>query len=112
MEGGRFSGLRFLSVHSLGDNTVLLNSSSTEAQLPLGRCTGEGETAGMKISSSNSQTTVLCQNRPVQERSSAPSFSILGSWLPVDNVVQRELSWTARLSSVCPPVDLQFKPHL
>lgn len=44
--GGRFSGLRFLSVHSL-DNTVLLNSSIT-----LGQFTGECETAGMKISSS------------------------------------------------------------
>lgn len=66
MEGGRFSGLRFLSVHY---NTVLLNASIT-----LGQFTGERETAGMKISSSTSQ--VLRQNRPAQERISAPSGGV------------------------------------
>lgn len=69
--GGRFSGPRFLPVHSFGDNTVLLDSS-----IPLGQLTGECGTAGMKVSASNSQTAVLGQNRPIQERISAPSGGV------------------------------------
>uniref|UniRef100_A0A8C6LRX0 Reverse transcriptase domain-containing protein n=1 Tax=Nothobranchius furzeri TaxID=105023 RepID=A0A8C6LRX0_NOTFU len=62
VEGIRFGGLRIRSL-LFADDVVLLASSERDLQLSLERFAAECEAAGMRISSSKSETMVLIQKR-------------------------------------------------
>uniref|UniRef100_A0A8C6PI18 Reverse transcriptase domain-containing protein n=1 Tax=Nothobranchius furzeri TaxID=105023 RepID=A0A8C6PI18_NOTFU len=62
VEGISFGGLRIRSL-LFADDVVLLASSERDLQLSLERFAAECEAAGMRISSSNSETMVLIQKR-------------------------------------------------
>uniref|UniRef100_A0A8C6MJS2 Reverse transcriptase domain-containing protein n=1 Tax=Nothobranchius furzeri TaxID=105023 RepID=A0A8C6MJS2_NOTFU len=62
VEGIHFGGLRIRSL-LFADDLVLLASSECDLQLSLERFAAECETAGMRISSSKSETMVLIQKR-------------------------------------------------
>uniref|UniRef100_A0A8C6M1L2 Reverse transcriptase domain-containing protein n=1 Tax=Nothobranchius furzeri TaxID=105023 RepID=A0A8C6M1L2_NOTFU len=62
VEGIRFAGLRIRSL-LFADDVVLLASSERDLQLSLERFAAECEAAGMRISSSKSETMVLIRKR-------------------------------------------------
>uniref|UniRef100_A0A8C6NQ68 Reverse transcriptase domain-containing protein n=1 Tax=Nothobranchius furzeri TaxID=105023 RepID=A0A8C6NQ68_NOTFU len=107
VDGIRFGGLRIRSL-LFADDVVLLASSERDLQLSLERFTAECEAAGMRISSSKSETMVLIRKRVecllrVRDEvlPQGEEFKYLGVLFTSEGKLEREIDrWIGAASAV------------